>query len=251
MSLARRIEDIVNELPELWETKLSSVLRKRNIQSISRDYVASRLLDYFTYNKVLGISVGMQGSGKTTFIKSYFPSLTCISPDDLAYEYRESRTEKDKRSALEYMEFSGKIYPDWREIGMDGWLDRKIREIVENQMKKGKSIIIDGINPSLEHRSFYLQYADRYHYSTICFLFTTPFDVCIERIKKRAEDERKSVNVLDIYTFLQEFQSPISEEGFTENGIDLTLFMDGNFSFIRAHKKSEFYEILGLCFIPK
>ncbi len=237
----KELSDLIIEL----DRQHFSYLRGTSNINVDTDEFMSRLYEFATKNKIFGLTTGIQGVGKTTTMKKYFPEDMVVSVDDLARHYKETRTKKDLEEALEYMEFTGVIFPDWRAFGLEDWLDKKLEEIIDEKLGNENSLILDGIYPNSLIRQEKVKKAEEYNPYKIDFLFVAPLHVVIERIKRRKKyDKRKNVSPLDLYRYLINFEQPVDfDTGLPEDGLDLVIvFNDGKITHVYPKEELEKFD---------
>lgn len=217
------LSDLVIEL----DKKHFSYFRRTTNTNIDTSEFMSRLRKFALEKMIFGLTTGIQGAGKTTTMRKYFPKEMVVSVDYLAREYRKTRGKDDLKKALEYMELTGMIFPP-EYFGLEEWIDKKIGEIIDEKLGKGKSLILDGIYPSRLMRSNEIKRAEKYNPYKIDFLFITPLGKVIKRILERQRhNSEKAVCILDLYRYLENFELPVDlETGLPENGLDLVIIFN-------------------------
>ena len=157
----------------------------------------------------LFMMVGLQGSGKTTYSKMSPPNWY-FSADD----YRQEFPEEDNEHIF------GRFFQD---------LDNLIKDIYLEK-KENLPVILDNTHITIKDRKKVFIHLQKWRgiYPELSFTITamvmaTPFDVCLQRVKKRAELTGKNIPEEVLYSYRQSFCIPFREEGFNSiiiiNGI--------------------------------
>ena len=156
----------------------------------------------------LFMMVGLQGSGKSTYAKMT-PSWY-FSADD----YRVRFSEEDNNQIFQ------RFYQD---------LDNLIMDIYFG-IKENMPVILDNTNITIKDRAETFNHIKKWKklypnltYVVTAVIMATPFDVCLQRVKDRAEKTGKIIPEEVVYSYRKKFCIPFSEEGFTRiiiiNGI--------------------------------
>lgn len=145
------------------------------------------------------LMVGIGGSGKTTLAKAEFPSFERISLDDIRMlPYWEQH-----RLMNLYM-------PD--DLPTPTSKIRYIEHVlIDAALKKGKEVVIDDTNLTVEIRSHHIIHAKKYGYSVHAVFFQNT-SRAYEQNKKRNGKKRLDNKILNIHRM--ELEPPRNEEGF-------------------------------------
>lgn len=143
-----------------------------------------RPADFFKPSPIkqeLVIFVGRPGSGKTTVARTVFSKYTWINQDTL-----KSR-------------------------------DKCVHE-TEEELRKGRSVVVDNTNPARETRSLYIELARMRDIPVRCIWFTASEEVCVHNSNVRAsvDPTRKSLPKMAWSSYAANYQEPKVEEGFKE-----------------------------------
>lgn len=131
-------------------------------------------------SKIMYISVGAQGSGKSTVANKYFDTYKTISQDEL----------KDKKKCI-----------------------KKALELTKN----GDNIIVDNTNPDKETRKLYIDIAKTEGYEINCLLFTTSIELCkyLNCIRcQLSSGEKKLIPDIAYNVYKKKLVEPSIDEGF-------------------------------------
>lgn len=88
----------------------------------------------------------------------------------------------------------------------------KIKKVVKELIKDGKSIIIDATNNSSKKRKEYIDIGNMNGYTITCIYMTTPMTISYRRNLKRPDD--KKVPLVAYHVFNKYFDIPNEDEGF-------------------------------------
>ncbi len=128
--------------------------------------------------KTLNIMIGIQGSGKSTFCKSFFASNTVrINLDELKTRHRE-------------------------------------KTLFENSVAESKCIVIDNTNPTVAEREKYIAFAKASGYKIVGYFMQSILKDCIERNEQRTGKEK--IPRCAIAATSNKLQMPSYCEGFDE-----------------------------------
>jgi len=143
--------------------------------------------------KTIFVTIGIPGSGKTTFLKNEMPDVRVISPDlhlitdQGVYWWTGKRCKKAWKSA-----FSDVFHAV-------AWKD---------------SFVFDATHIMRKSRKRILEIARENGYNIVALWFKTPHKICNERNDKR--DEGRIVPELTMKNMINQFQNPDMSEGWTE-----------------------------------
>jgi predicted kinase len=126
------------------------------------------------------IFVGLQGSGKSTFYRTYFAQTHELVSKDLFTNNKN----KNRRQA----------------------------QLIENALQEGRSVVVDNTNPSIEERAALMRLGRQYGAEIVGYYFDATVKQCLERNKQREGKAR--VPVVAIYTTAKKLVLPNYEEGF-------------------------------------
>lgn len=122
------------------------------------------------------ITVGLPASGKSTYAKQNFPNYTIISLDQLHHDRR------------------------------------KEQELIEEELKKGNSIVIDDTNATEKIRAEHIKLAKKYDARIIALHLDYPIPYVIHQNEKREKPLPKAA----IFKVNKELDAPAYYEGFDE-----------------------------------
>lgn len=134
----------------------------------------------FTFGKNLRtcfILIGIQASGKTTFVHRFLPEYEYISLDQL-------HTRSNEQKAL------------------------------ENALKKGLSFVVDNTNPTKVERKKYLDLAKAKGYKAVGLYFRSAIEECLQRNKQRTG--KAQVPLKAILATAKRLEQPSYAEDFDE-----------------------------------
>lgn len=97
----------------------------------------------------------------------------------------------------------------------------KCYKVAEEEILKGKSVVIDNTNPKKEDRAYFIGLAKKHGYKLRCFEFLTPKDICFHNDYQRvANDKRQHLSgkagSIPIHSFFKYKEEPTLGEGFYE-----------------------------------
>jgi len=101
------------------------------------------------------IMMGGPGSGKSTFWQNYLSGYSRVN-----------------RDALKTKE--------------------KCYKVAEEEIKNGKSVIIDNTNAKKEDRKYFVDLAKKYGYKARCFEMLTPKDICFHNDYQRVANDKRA-----------------------------------------------------------
>lgn len=140
---------------------------------------------------MLYMTIGLQASGKTTYVEKHAPKdAVIISPDRIRKEV--FRVEYD---------------PAFEE----GVWSTFFRQL-EDALRANKTVVVDNTNVTRTARATIISMAKRYNVPVIGYWFKVPVEECIRRNQLR---ERKVPEQM-IYQMQRMFDEPALEEGFQQ-----------------------------------
>jgi predicted kinase len=129
----------------------------------------------------LVILTGLQGSGKSTFARTRFPTYVYVSKDQLRNNPRP---------------------------------ERRQRELIARALAEGRSVIVDNTNPRVADRAPLIELGRARGAHLVSFLFTPDVRASIARNARRQGRER--VPEVAIFTTARRLELPSPAEGFEE-----------------------------------
>ena len=142
----------------------------------------------------LYITVGLPGSGKSTYAKEFIKGkdVEYLSSDELRAVYGKDETDQTVTPIV------------------FGHIKRKVDEFLKN----GKNVLIDATNVNLRERSNYINTAKKYGVKVVALVFNMDRQGLIDRNKKRGEQGGRVVPDWVIDKMLNKYQNPDFNEGF-------------------------------------
>lgn len=142
----------------------------------------------------LYITVGLPGSGKSTYAKEFIKGkdVEYLSSDELRAVYGKDETDQTVTPIV------------------FGHIKRKVDEFLKN----GKNVLIDATNVNLRERSDYINTAKKYGVKVVALVFNMDRQGLIDRNKKRGEQGGRVVPDWVIDKMLNKYQNPDFNEGF-------------------------------------
>jgi len=136
----------------------------------------------------LVVMCGLQGSGKSTIAEelSLKYNMIVLSSDKLRKEFPDENNE---------------------------FIFRRLYNQANIALKQGLNVILDATNITIKSRKqIFLNIKEPC--KKICYIVNTPYEVCIERVKKRNEDINSHQVPLEVVRrYLESFEVPFYEEG--------------------------------------
>lgn len=135
--------------------------------------------------------IGLQGSGKSTLAKelSATYNATILNADTI----------RDQN-------------PDWD--------NEKVFKLLHSQMKElvsgGKNIVLDNTNTTIKMRATVFQNLKGIDCQIIAQVLATPYQSCVERLKKRNQLGGRQVPLEALRSYYEGYQIPFKEEGFDD-----------------------------------
>lgn len=136
-------------------------------------------------------------SGKTTFIKKYFPDIEVISRDEIVMEVYGSRNYSDAFKNVDQKE-----------------VDKTLRDRMTEYGKQGINVIIDMTNLSPKTRKSNLSYFDKDYYKVAVSFPILPIEEYKRRNDYRNKTENKYIPDSVLTTMISNYVVPTLDEGF-------------------------------------
>jgi len=144
-------------------------------------------------NNTLYITVGLPGSGKSTYVKNFIKDkdVEYLSSDELRAIYGKDETDQSVTSIV------------------FGHIKRKVDEF----LKDGKNVLVDATSVNRKERSDYINTAKKYGAKVVAIVFKMDRQGLIERNKKRGEQGGREVPTFVIDKMLAKYEEPSYDEG--------------------------------------
>ena len=144
-------------------------------------------------NNTLYITVGLPGSGKSTYAKNFIKDkeIEYLSSDSLRAVYGKDETDQSVTSIV------------------FGHIKRKVDEF----LKDGKNVMVDATSVNRKERSDYINTAKKYGAKVVAIVFKMDRQGLIDRNKKRGEQGGRVVPDWVIDKMLAKFEEPSYDEG--------------------------------------
>jgi predicted kinase len=144
-------------------------------------------------NNTLYITVGLPGSGKSTYAKEFIKGkeIEYLSSDSLRAVYGKDETDQSVTSIV------------------FGHIKRKVDEF----LKDGKNVMVDATSVNRKERSDYINTAKKYGAKVVAIVFKMDRQGLIDRNKKRGEQGGRVVPDWVIDKMLNKFEDPSYNEG--------------------------------------
>ena len=144
-------------------------------------------------NNTLYITVGLPGSGKSTYVKNFIKDkeIEYLSSDSLRAVYGKSEEDQTVTPLV------------------FGHIKRKVDEF----LKDGKNVLVDATSVNRKERSDYIKTAKKYGAKIVVIVFKMDRQGLIERNKKRGEQGGRVVPDWVIDKMLAKFEEPSYSEG--------------------------------------
>jgi predicted kinase len=144
-------------------------------------------------NNTLYITVGLPGSGKSTYVKNFIKDkdIEYLSSDSLRAVYGKSEEDQTVTPLV------------------FGHIKRKVDEL----LKDGKNVLVDATSVNRKERSDYINTAKKYGAKVVAIVFKMDRQGLIDRNKKRGEQGGRVVPDFVIDKMLAKFEEPSYSEG--------------------------------------
>ena len=144
-------------------------------------------------NNTLYITVGLPGSGKSTYVKNFIKDkeIEYLSSDSLRAVYGKSEEDQTVTPLV------------------FGHIKRKVDEF----LKDGKNVLVDATSVNRKERSDYINTAKKYGAKVVAIVFKMDRQGLIERNKKRGDQGGRVVPDWVIDKMLNKFEEPSYDEG--------------------------------------
>ena len=144
-------------------------------------------------NNTLYITVGLPGSGKSTYAKNFIKDkeIEYLSSDELRAVYGKSEEDQTVTPLV------------------FGHIKRKVDEF----LKDGKNVLVDATSVNRKERSDYIKTAKKYGAKVVAIVFKMDRQGLIDRNKKRGEQGGRVVPDWVIDKMLNKFEEPSYDEG--------------------------------------
>ncbi len=141
----------------------------------------------------LYITVGLPGSGKSTYVKNFIKDkdIEYLSSDSLRAVYGKSEEDQTVTPLV------------------FGHIKRKVDEF----LKDGKNVLVDATSVNRKERSDYINTAKKYGAKGVAIVFKMDRQGLIDRNKKRGEQGGRVVPDFVIDKMLNKFEEPSYSEG--------------------------------------
>jgi predicted kinase len=141
----------------------------------------------------LYITVGLPGSGKSTYVKNFIKDkdIEYLSSDSLRAVYGKSEEDQTVTPLV------------------FGHIKRKVDEL----LKDGKNVLVDATSVNRKERSDYINTAKKYGAKVVAIVFKMDRQGLIDRNKKRGEQGGRVVPDFVIDKMFAKFEEPSYSEG--------------------------------------
>ena len=144
-------------------------------------------------NNTLYITVGLPGSGKSTYAKEFIKGkeIEYLSSDSLRAVYGKDENDQSVTSIV------------------FGHIKRKVDEF----LKDGKNVMVDATSVNRKERSDYINTAKKYGAKVVAIVFKMDRQGLIDRNKKRGEQGGRVVPTNIIDRMISKYEDPSFNEG--------------------------------------
>lgn len=144
-------------------------------------------------NNTLYITVGLPGSGKSTYAKEFIKGkeIEYLSSDSLRAVYGKDENDQSVTSIV------------------FGHIKRKVDEF----LKDGKNVLVDATSVNRKERSDYINTAKKYGAKVVAIVFKMDRQGLIDRNKKRGEQGGRVVPTNIIDRMISKYEDPSFNEG--------------------------------------
>jgi predicted kinase len=144
-------------------------------------------------NNTLYITVGLPGSGKSTYVKNFIKDkdIEYLSSDELRAKFGSGETDQT---------CTNQVF---------GHIKRKVDEF----LKDGKNVLVDATSINRKERSDYINTAKKYGAKVVAIVFKMDRQGLIERNKKRGEQGGREVPTFVIDKMIAKYEEPSYSEG--------------------------------------
>jgi predicted kinase len=145
------------------------------------------------------ILVGTPLSGKTTFIRKYFPDTEVISRDEILMEVYGSRNYNEAFKNVDQKK-----------------VDKTLRDRMTEYGKEGRNVLVDMTNLSPKTRKANLAYFGKDYYKVVVAFPILPMEEYQRRNDYRNETENKYIPDNVLRSMISNYVIPTLDEGFNE-----------------------------------
>jgi predicted kinase len=144
-------------------------------------------------NNTLYITVGLPGSGKSTYAKNFIKDkdVEYLSSDELRAKFGSGETDQT---------CTNQVFAH-------------IKRTVDEFLKDGKNVLVDATSVNRKERSDYINTAKKYGAKVVAIVFKMDRQGLIERNEKRGEQGGREVPTFVIDKMLAKFAEPSYDEG--------------------------------------
>jgi len=144
-------------------------------------------------NNTLYITVGLPGSGKSTYAKNFIKDkdVEYLSSDELRAKFGSGETDQT---------CTNQVFAH-------------IKRTVDEFLKDGKNVLVDATSVNRKERSDYIKTAKKYGAKVVAIVFKMDRQSLIERNKKRGEQGGRVVPDWVIDKMLAKYEEPSYSEG--------------------------------------